>query len=227
MTAFQAYLENGRRTDNGSVTRALASLIANAHRTTGDTTLVAISGAAGLGKTTLAKELVAALAELSPRSKVGVLPTDAFMLSREERAVRSLSGYDPRASSVDQLSRTVRDAGQRQPVAYRGYDHRTGQHAVEPTTLGPCDVVLVEGIHSFHPLISHLTRIKLFLYAAPADAKEMRFLTDLFERNYNVHLAFQHAQQEYGEFEAHVLHYARLADRVVQVDSYWNYSLVD
>ena len=110
-------------------------------------------------------------------------------------------------------------------ISYAPYDHRTGTHISDRVSLPHSDIVLVDGIHSFHPRALRHMKLKLFLYATPADAKELRFMVDLFERSYTAHTAFQHAEEEYNNFETHILHYIKFADHVVQLDNYWKYHL--
>ena len=110
-------------------------------------------------------------------------------------------------------------------ISYAPYDHKTGKHSAERITVSRSDIVLVDGLHSFHPRAIHYMKLKLFLYAAPPDAKELRFMVDLFERGYTAHEAFQHSQWEYDQFVDHVLHYIKFADHVVQIDNYWKYRL--
>ena len=225
MQAFQAYLDRGRNTDNSSTVNRLAEWVLSQRSTRGPATLVAISGAAALGKTRLASELKTRIIEIEEGIEVGILPTDAFMLDREERLSRNLSGYDSTANRLDHLGECIRQASQGRPISYRPYDHQTGKHSVEAVRIERADVLIIEGIHSFYPATINRIGKKIFLYAPPEDAKELRFITDLFERNYSAHLAFQRAESEYREFENHVMHYIRFADRVVELKSYWEYDV--
>lgn len=226
MAAFRTFLDHERRTDNANVIERLCSQIVDAHNDSTRTTFVALSGGAGLGKTTLAKALRELLRSFNPKMAVSILSTDAFMLDRAERESRDLSGYDPRASRMDALFGAIEALRNGERVSYREYDHRTGEHEGDTIVIEPANIVVVDGVHSFHPSLLRTMKLKLFLYASPTDAKELRFLADLFERNYTVHAAFQHAEDEYESFEKYVLHYAKFADQVVQIDSYWKYSLV-
>lgn len=225
MFEFRRFLGRDRQTDNSKVVVQLSNQVVEAHGNSTRTTFVALSGGAGLGKTTLANALRGQIRELSPETAVSVLSTDAFMLDRAAREFRDLSGYDPRASRIAALVDAVNALRKGEPVTYQEYSHRTGEHEGETITVEPASIVIVDGVHSFHPSLLPAMKLKLFLYASPIDAKELRFLADLLERNYTVHAAFQHAEDEYKGFEQHVLHYAKFADQIVQIDSYWKYSL--
>ena len=221
--AFQEYISNGRSTDNTALIADIANDIVGTARSEGGNIFVAVSGAAGLGKTRLSSLLAPAITEAN--LTCDVLPLDSFMLDRADRLLRNLSGYDPNATDLEAVVRTARSLDDGKSVSYRPYNHATGKHDVESVAVQPCDVVLIEGNHSFHPRLLPLLSHKLYLYAAPALAKELRFLADLFERSYSVHKAFEHADEEYANFEEHVLEYARFADRVVEVDPYWKYKM--
>lgn len=223
--AFQEYLAAGHQTDNSGVVGDLAEMILERHSTTRHTTFVAISGAAGLGKTTLGNEIKAALSARANALSIGLLQADAYMLPRSERILRDLSGYDPKANDIDAMIKDLDTLDEGGSISYLPYDHTTGTHKVDRVSLPRSDIVLVDGIHSFHPRALRRMKLKLFLYATPADGKELRFMVDLFERSYTAHTAFQHAEQEYSSFETHILHYVKFADHVVQIDNYWKYHL--
>jgi uridine kinase len=225
MTAFQEYLSQGRQTDNSTVVNELAKEVLQVQAQSRRQCFVAISGAAGLGKTTLSDQLTAELKVLKKGLTVSILPTDAYMRDRADRLMQDLSGYDPRATDVEQLQQALQALADGQTIRVKPYDHKTGMHQDTRITVTPSDIVIVDGIHSLHPRALRWVKHRLFLYAAPEDGKELRFLVDLFERSYTVHAAFQHSEEEYRSFEKHVLHYVKCADRVVQIDAYWKYYL--
>ena len=45
------------------------------------------------------------------------------------------------------------------------------------------------------------------------------------QARYSAHLAFKRADIEFNEFEKHIFHYIHLADKIVRVNNYWEYSL--
>jgi uridine kinase len=223
MTAFREYMEQGKRVNNAAVLNRISQIADDCRKGHERTTFVAICGAAGLGKTTLAQHLTGALKRLHPGLKVGTLPTDAFMLNRKKRIRNGWSGYDPRANELTALRDAIVKVRRGQSVNYRAYNHRTGKHETDETKIGPLDVLIVEGIHSLHPIVVNRMDLKIFLYAPKADTKELRFIADLFDRSYGARQAFERSEQEFQEFENHILYYMKLADIVVHVDKYWKY----
>lgn len=222
---FKKYLSSERKTDNSEVVDFVSKEILKEHRKSTNGIFIGISGGAGLGKTTLTAELISRIGEIDTKLKVDTLPLDAFMMDRAQRLLNNLSGYNSKATNIDAIEKSIRSLGSGESVRYNPYNHFTGEHEKEEKTIQASDIVIVDGTHSFHPLILQHLKLKIFLYATPPDAKELRFLTDLFERNYSVHKAYQHSQDEYANFEEHILHYIKFADIVIQVDNYWKYKM--
>ncbi len=220
---FKKYLLENRKTDNFQVIRELANHVLKIYALSSRIIFVAICGAAGLGKTTLAQHLQQELFKINSTLRIGLIQTDAFMLNRTEREARDLSGYDPKANDIEKLKTSIKDVSNGEIIMYSPYNHNTGTHEETQVTVGLSDIVILDGIHSFHPLLVPLTQIRFFVYASPTDSKELRFIADLFERNYTVHAAFQHAEVEFQNYEKHILHYIKFADKVIQIDNYWRY----
>ncbi len=210
--AFSRLVSTDGLTDNTSVVAELAAEVVSLIPGRSGMFLVAVNGAAGLGKTTTAKLLAERIRDSDSSISAAWLPLDSFMFERAERYSRNLSGYDPLAHNVD----AIRALSKGVPVSYRAYDHLTGKHRTEETTVMPARVLILDGIHSFHPAILPRVNRRIFLYASPPVAKELRFLLDVKERGYTPHQAFSHAEEEYENFERYILHYAKFADRIVQ-----------
>lgn len=223
--AFREYLSSAELTDNSQVLASVASEVAPLMRTSPGTFVVAISGAAGLGKTTATRLLAEEIAKAHDGMPVACIPLDAFMLDRAGRLSKNLSGYEPLAHDIGAVSKAVGFLLSGKSAQYRAYDHVSGTHSSEPTVVNPAEMLVLDGVHSFHPALLPRVGYKLFLYATPSVCKELRFLTDVTERRYTVGDAFRHAEEEYRAFEQHALHYGKFADQVVVVDRYWKYTL--
>jgi uridine kinase len=222
---FRQYLVSNASTDNSQVIATIAKEIVSQAKSSTGILLAAINGAAGLGKTTLSMDIASAIASQESKLFASTLPLDCFMLDRADRTARGLSGYDPKAHDFAAAKKAIESLIHGTSVSIRPYDHLTGKHAQEEVTVSPAPVLILDGIQSFHPSFLPRVHYKLFLHAPPPIAKEFRFLTDLRERGYTAHQAFQHSENEYNDFAQHILHYAKFADVIVSVDSYWQYSL--
>lgn len=221
--AFERFATSGTRTDNDLQIRDIAERVLE-RRHLNRPTLVAISGAAGLGKTSLSLRLKAMVETMGV--SCSVLPLDSFMLDRAERLSRNLSGYDPRANDLLAISHSIRRLQDGESVDYRPYDHATGEHAPNEQECASANVIILDGNHSLHPRsLPHLD-YKVFLYARRPIARELRFLTDIFERGYSAQTAFQHVEDEYKNFQEFVLEYARFADIVVEIEPYWHFASI-
>ena len=220
---FQQFLNNNRTTNNNESVIQNAKKIANLYKEKGGQCFIAVSGAAGLGKTLFSKSLVQAL--VKEKITCSVLPVDSFMMDRASRLEQNLSGYDPRAFDLDSLKQAISSLKSGKSVEYREYDHKIGEHGIETKLCTASDVVVVDGVQSCHPILIPTLDYKIFLHAEKQVAKELRFLTDLFDRSYSVQKAFSHVDGEYEMFLEHVFEQAKFADRVIHVQPYWEHEL--
>jgi uridine kinase len=223
--AFQQYLSNQRNTDNKEVIETLGTHLLEISKGATKPIFIGVSGGAGLGKTRLSVELLSWFHQHTPQVGAGVLPLDSFMMNRVERLLKNLSGYDPRANDLEAAFGAIQSLRSGKAVKFFPFNHTTGEHEKDEHKLEPVDIVILDGIHALQPRILPLLSFKVFLYAQPPVAKELRFLADIFERNYTAHKAFEHSDEEFSNFEEFVLQYVKFADRVVEVDGYWKYKL--
>lgn len=185
--------------------------------------LVSIAGPGAIGKSTFAnvvRELLVSTS--SPRCTADILPTDSYQLERAERISRNLIGFDPNAHDLAQLAKDVEMLIGRRPVTVRPYDHRTGRRGDE-RTVEPSDVLILEGVHAFCPLIAPLRGLRIFIDASEQEAKQLKFVADIRDRNYDAFQAFSHSDAEYEAYDKYVRPMLRFADFVVRVRAYWKY----
>lgn len=230
---FTSFMSRGY-TDNADVANALVKELRNDFNLTDkmlgpDHYILAISGAGSLGKSTFAKDIKKSLLEsLSPiRSEViQILPLDAYMMDRATRAAKEITGFDIKAHRLDNLRADLGKIKNGVPVTVHPYLHSTGKHDFEnPITISKPKILILEGIHSFY--YAENLDAKLFMYAPKPVAKEHKFLADCGSRGYTPYEAFNHSQQEYDEYEQHVLPYRKIADITVYVTEYWRYRFGD
>lgn len=186
--------------------------------------LVSIAGSGAIGKSTFA-ELVAERIRTLHKNKysVDILPTDSYMLARSERTLRNIIGNQPESYDLDQLAKDAEALVNGEEVYVTPYDHGTGKH-LPPKKVVPSDILILEGIYSFYPLIAPLNKgLRYYIFADKHQAKELKFIADFTERGYDVQTAFANADAEYNTYEAHILPFLKLADYVIKLDQYWKY----
>lgn len=195
----------------------------------GKTIIVSICGSGAIGKSTFSGLLKEDL-ERNLRLKVDVLPTDCYMLSRADRIERDLSGFDPEANDLHKFYQDVKSLLEGNEIRVNPYNHKTGEHE-EEITVKPSDVLILEGIFSFYPSIINLARstsarqLRYFIYADKHRAKELKFISDIKERGHNIYRALQHSVPEYSAYETFILPHIKLADYIVRVVGYWEFSI--
>jgi type I pantothenate kinase len=116
----------------------------------GEAVCVAVAGPVAAGKTRLANGLAAALSARRPGERIAVLSTDGFLLSNADLARRGLSGCKgyPETYDVERLHATVADLRAGRMVTTPVYSHEHYDVVLgEEQAVGPCDVVVVEGLH--------------------------------------------------------------------------------
>jgi len=187
--------------------------------------LVSITGSGAIGKSTFARLVAERIRMLySGEFSVDILPTDSYMLERSERLLKNIIGFEPRSHDLAQLTKDVEALVTGKDGIYvRPYDHLTGEKSTA-RMVAPSDILILEGIYSFHPLLAPLNRgLRYYIFADKHKAKELKFIADFTERGYDVQTAFAHADAEYDAYETHILPFLKLADHVIVVDEYWKY----
>lgn len=117
-----------------------------------NTFVVAIAGASGSGKSRLAANLKAMLdAELfgSGLCTVSILSEDAYYGRQDDLSFRQRqqTNYDhPDAIDQDLLCQQLELLKQKQSVDVPVYDYQTHNRSAETRTMGPSDILIVEGI---------------------------------------------------------------------------------
>jgi len=178
--------------------------------------VLAVSGAAALGKTTFCKHLAAFLNDHG--IKTSHIPLDGFMLDRRTRLDQQLSGYDPQSTDIPVLIKTMKE------LIYNGkevklplYDHQTGKHAgFKP--IAPCRVIILDGIMSLHYEIREIfTNFNIFFYADDLVMRGLRLLVDLNERGYSVFEALAHSDEEFASYNKWIYHQISFANLRISV----------
>lgn len=123
---------------------------------------IGICGASGSGKSTLADSLQARLGE-----RCFVLQQDAYYfdhpdLSFEERV--HLNYDEPAIFDHDLLLKDIKTLMAGQSITRKAYDYAQHRRADTDEVIKPCDVLILEGIHTFHDeRLCDLMYLKLYM----------------------------------------------------------------
>ncbi len=131
--------------------------------------LVAVTGGVAAGKSTVARELGALLADLGT---VAVVSTDGFLLPNVELDRHGLSGRKgfPETYDLARLARFLRDARAGTEVRAPVYSHVTydvvaGEEQIVPRP----DVLIVEGLPVLQPDVADFFDLSIYVDADEAD----------------------------------------------------------
>jgi len=148
-----------------------------------NTIVIAIAGPSGSGKSWLAQYV---LNELKPTSQVVLLAEDAYyrQQSHLSSAERELTNYDhPDAIDETLLVEHVRQLKSGATVQSPVYDYQTHDRSAAVVPLGPCEVLIVEGILLLHrKAIRELADLSVFTDAPEKICLQRRIERDVIER---------------------------------------------
>jgi uridine kinase len=151
----------------------------------GVASVVAVSGAAALGKTTFARELAVSLNNQG--TTAALVELDGFLLERSKRRKLDLSGYSPDATDLGQLSDSLHQlVVQARAVDIPVYDHKYGGHKGRVRVI-PREVIILDGIVSLSDHVrDKFVSYGVFLNAKPLTMRGLRLRVDTGERGYSI-----------------------------------------
>lgn len=176
---------------------------------------IGICGASGSGKSTLAESLKARLGD-----RCYVLQQDAYYfdhpdLSFEERA---LLNYDePAIFDHDLLLRDVQTLMAGQPITRKAYDYAGHCRADKDEMIYPCDVLILEGIHTFHDeRLCSMMFLKLYMNVEPDICLLRRIQRDIKERAREIDgISAQYLNTVKPMYDRYIKNYINAADVIV------------
>ena len=186
--------------------------------------VLAVSGAAASGKTTSSKGMVEFL-HAKGISAVHV-PLDGYLLDRQARKERNLSGYDPRSSNIalmiTHMKALVFDG---KPIDLPIYDHKSGGHEA-PRILEPAEVIIFDGIMSLQTEIRQLfPNLHIFFTSDDIIIRGLRLKVDMAERGYSVFQALVHSDEEFSAYNKWIRPQLKYAHIIILVGEQWELSI--
>lgn len=143
--------------------------------------LIGIAGGSGSGKTTFAKKVmqrVTASAEHAPG--VALLHQDSYYLPEipKDLKIHGEPNFDhPDAFDWELLRTQLEQLKQGKSVSVPVYDYKTNQRTSETEAVGPCQVVLLEGIYTlWDEKLRDLFDVRVYLHVD----SDIRFIRRLY-----------------------------------------------
>ncbi len=138
--------------------------------------IIGIAGGSGSGKTTFTQKVLAQVSD----SKVGVLHQDSYYLPRppSDLKVNNEPNFDhPQAFDWELLRSHLELLKEGKRVESPVYDYKHSRRTAKTTQVGPCKILIVEGIFSLwdEAIRSHFD-LKIYLHVE----SDIRFIRRLF-----------------------------------------------
>lgn len=200
----------------GDLIAAISSLASEQDRSP---LLVAICGAADLGKTRLSLQLVNGLMERGLKSSH--IPLDSYLMERSKRHALSISGYQPEAYYLSRITRDIDGFLQGNPIEYSAYDHAEGKTLTSKVTINPCNILFLDGLHSMHECLRPYVNCSIFIHATDDLHLKIRHEADIKKRKQSVEFSKLNLQNELAAYKMYVEPYLKSADIVYQVNELW------
>lgn len=176
---------------------------------------IGICGASGSGKSTLAEELSRAIG-----ASCYVINQDAYYrdhshLSFEERC--HLNYDEPEIFDHDLLLEDIQKLLDGQPITKKGYDYANHRRADSDELIHPCDVMILEGIHSFYDeRLCRLMYLKLYMSVEPDICLLRRIQRDITERGRAIdNISMQYLSTVKPMYDKYIRNYIHQADVIV------------
>ena len=176
---------------------------------------IGICGASGSGKSTRADSLAAALGSHALVLQQDCYYKDHSHLPFEERC--RLNYDEPAIFDHDALLKDVTDLMHGKPVTRKGYDYANHRRADTEELICPPDVLILEGIHSFHDeRLLKLMYLKLYMNVDADICLLRRIERDITERGRSIDsISDQYRTTVRPMFEKYIRNYINLADVIV------------
>ncbi len=182
--------------------------------------VVAVCGAADLGKSFLSEKIVTTLNS----SQVGsacYLSLDSFLMPRAERIKLGISGYQPQAYDFNAIENLIIEFKEQKGIAYFPYDHSKGENIKEAVFLDPCNVLILDGLHSMHEkLWSHIS-FSLFIYTDDNQLRQIRREADLVKRKQSIEFSKRLEPIEFEKYKQYVEPYKNQANCFLKLEKRW------
>lgn len=185
--------------------------------------LVAICGAADLGKTHLTMQLVKELVKTG--TSAAHLTIDSYLMDRAKRAALGISGYQPEAYDLHMIKRDLLTFLSGGSIEYFPYDHAEGKALPPSVTINPCQVLFLDGLHSLHENFRPHIKYSVFICTNDDFLFKIRHRADIEKRKQSVEFSKLNLENEISAYKLHVEPYMCSANVVYELKEQWQYEL--
>ncbi len=176
---------------------------------------IGICGASGSGKSTLAQSVAEKLGDRCLVIQQDCYYRDHPELSFEQRV--HLNYDEPAIFDHDLLLADVQRLLNGQPITRKAYDYTLHRRADTEELLYPRDVVILEGIHTFHDeRLRDLMFLKIYMNVDPDICLLRRIERDILERGREIaNISEQYRTTVRPMFNQYIRNYIYFADLIV------------
>jgi len=186
--------------------------------------IVAVCGAADLGKSYLSKQIINCLNEKGVKS--GHLTLDSFLMDRDLRKSKGFSGYQIESYDLESSLSALRDFKNNKEITYHPYDHGEGKRSSIIESINDCSVLIFDGLHVLNTKFSHFIDFSLFIYTSDESLKEIRSHADLTKRGLSDEESQLNSEPELQLYKSNVEPYINSANIRLQLKDSWEYDIV-
>ncbi len=174
-----------------------------------------ICGASGSGKSTLARELVKHI-----NAKCLVLNQDAYYFDHPDMTPEERENFnydEPASFDHDLILQDVERLLAGESTPRRGYDFTQHRRSDPDEMIDPPDVLIIEGIHTFHDKrLCDQMLLKIYVQVDADVCLLRRIKRDMRDRGRNIENIYkQYLATVKPMYEKHIRHYADDADVIV------------
>ncbi|MCG8670644.1 MAG: hypothetical protein MI867_14610 [Pseudomonadales bacterium] len=185
--------------------------------------VVAIAGAADLGKSTIANQLAGTLSQSGVPSSV--LSLDSYLMNRCDRMARDISGYQPQAYQLHTARSDIESWWAGSGIKVATYDHERGEVSGEEVIVPAGTILIVEGLHAMHELLIPLVHFSIFLETDDQQLTAIRLQADFEKRNQTLDFARRQAATEMQRYKCFVAPYQQQANLILRLVEPWDYQI--
>lgn len=188
------------------------------------TTIIAVCGAADLGKSYLAQNTASHLQ--TKNISCNHLPLDAFLINRAQRLEQGLSGYQAESYDIPSALQALEQHRNKQTINYAPYQHETGCKSPVLTPLLASPVLILDGLQSMHQCFRPYIHFSIFIETTDDYLKKLRFEADTDKRKLGIQAAQNNIEPEFSHYQRSVAHYKKEADCLIFLEKKWHYRLI-